>query len=406
MGWPAELSPRPLVHFAGSCRKKQCPPSFVGIASWRKVTIVFCYTGVLEPLYDETIFGDIDFMKRKRMVARCLEKAGIPQLFGWYKKRSAKSELLTLLAYHRVCDFDPTGYLFDEGISSASPEEFDRQMRFVKQNFDVMSFKDLKECLGQGSLPRRPLIVTFDDGYRDNYQYAYPVLRRHNLSATICLTTGYIGLSEPFWWEKVAYWIKTCSGKQLSLGTQSMRTFPLNTDRRKVIRVVQRMLKSADEIGHQQLMAQLLEQAGSLVDGSQPVAVLSWNEVREMLAGGIEFGSHSVSHLNLAAVTPTRLREEIFASKACLEKELNTPVLSIAYPIGDRATYNAAVQDMARQAGYGFGISYVQGVNALASFDRYEIKRVHVDRDTDMSLFRTMLTFPGIFARDYRRSEF
>src|SRR3990170_4366644 len=85
-------------------------------------------------------------------VLRLVEATGVP------------GRRLLVLAYHRVLDIDPEKYPFDEEVVSASCDAFDQQMAFVKKSFDVITFADLKKCLEGGiSVPKRPLIITFDD---------------------------------------------------------------------------------------------------------------------------------------------------------------------------------------------------------------------------------------------------
>src|SRR5260370_40059269 len=95
-------------------------------------------------------------------------------------RRSAEgSGSLRILAYHRVLDADPLDFAYDEGVISASTEAFYHQMDFVRRNFDVLTFEDLYKIEAEGrSWPCRALIITFDDGYRDNYTQAFPVLKQ------------------------------------------------------------------------------------------------------------------------------------------------------------------------------------------------------------------------------------
>src|SRR5215471_15904890 len=115
-------------------------------------------------------------------------------------RRSADgSGSLRILAYHRVLDADPSDFAYDEGVISATTEAFYHQMDFVRRNFDVLTFRELHAIEMEGKdRPRRALIITFDDGYRDNYTQAFPVLRHMGLPATIFLATGHIGRSRLF----------------------------------------------------------------------------------------------------------------------------------------------------------------------------------------------------------------
>src|SRR5262245_16325624 len=143
-------------------------------------------------------------MRKKEMAAAILGRR-TASLFR------LKSSTLTLpiLAYHRVLDDDPAAFPFDEQLISAGQPAFREQMQFVRDNFEAMSFEDLHRHEFEGRpWPRRALIITFDDGYADNYANAFPILKELGLKATIFLTTGHIGENRMFWWDRIAYLIK------------------------------------------------------------------------------------------------------------------------------------------------------------------------------------------------------
>ncbi len=336
-------------------------------------------------------------MDKKHLLSICLEKTGAVELASRYRKSFSRSGIINILAYHRVLDIVSNEYPFDENIISASVGQFDRQMAYVKANFDVLTFSELYHALQVSSLPKRPLIITFDDGYRDNYLYAYPIIKRHGLPATFFLTTGYIGHKETFWFEKVAYWIKNTRKKSFRLKADHEHEYYICDNRKEVVRSVQTLLKNVNETIHEDLIEQLENQLETSIMDSMPVRTLSWEEVREMSKCGIEFGSHSVSHLNLAAISKPRLMEEIYGSKATIEKEVGVPVITIAYPFGGTHTYNPEVQEVTQNAGYIFGVTNVEGIGLVSALDRFALRRIAIERDVHMSLFRALLELPNVF---------
>src|SRR5262249_55983601 len=140
------------------------------------------------------------------------------------------SRSVRILAYHRVLDANPEEFDFDEGVISASTEGFYRLMYFVRRIFDVLSFRALYKIeLAGRSFPRRALIITFDDGYRDNYPQAFPVLKQLGLPATIFLASGHIGRSRLFWWDAIAYCVKHAKRKEAAPKSVSAVPFNLST---------------------------------------------------------------------------------------------------------------------------------------------------------------------------------
>ncbi len=112
---------------------------------------------------------------------------------------------LTVLAYHRIADVSDPG--FDTYVSnvSASPRAFRAQLDHVRRHFDVIDLERLLAWLeGSADLPRRSLLVTFDDGYRDNFEHAYPALRERGLPAVLFVTTGFVDSGRALYWDRLA----------------------------------------------------------------------------------------------------------------------------------------------------------------------------------------------------------
>jgi peptidoglycan/xylan/chitin deacetylase (PgdA/CDA1 family) len=308
---------------------------------------------------------------------------------------------LRILAYHRVLDWDRDSFPFDEGVISATTEGFRQQMKFVRANFDVISFADLREFELRGSRwPRRPIIITFDDGYRDNYTNAFPVLKEFGLRATIFLTSGHIGSPKLFWWDQIAYCIKHSERAELSLPAFSREPVRISNlpERIALIERVLAWVKSVPEEIKERFLEELAREA-RVAPPSVPGMHMSWDEVREMAASGIEFGSHTVTHPILSNVSRERLREEILHSKRTIEREIGSQIIVFAYPSGARSRFNREAKQMAASCGFLYAVSYEEGVIPRGHFDRYEMPRIHVEAYQSIKLFRANLAFPYLMLR-------
>ncbi len=338
-------------------------------------------------------------MRKKEIAASLLGRLDarkLPFLAG------QKSGALRILAYHRVLDEDLNAFDFDEALVSATSENFARQMKWARNHFNVVSFRDLDECERAGRpWPARALIVTFDDGYRDNYTHAFPILRDLGLPATIFLATGHIGRAQLFWWDLIAWCVK--KSPRAAVTFPEIRAAPLLLDtpahQREAIQICLRWIKSVPEAEKNQFLAEL--------DGKMDVVLppdvaaqmhLSWEEVGEMADGGIEFGSHTVIHPILANVSQTQLEQEICGSKAALEGHLKRPALVLSYPVGGAAQINEDVQKMVERCGFRYAATYMEDV-ATAASNRFALPRIHVDYDQSFNLFRANLLFPGLMLR-------
>jgi peptidoglycan/xylan/chitin deacetylase (PgdA/CDA1 family) len=334
-------------------------------------------------------------MKKKRALlaalmgmARLLEEDG--------SERTRRRPTLTVLAYHRVCPYDPATYLLDDDLVSATPEAFDAQMRWVKAEYDVISFAELAAAWPDRPLPARPLILTFDDGYRDNHDVALPILAHHGLPATVFVSTAYIGRRDLFWFDKLAYWLKRTRQRRLILRGAIGREFPIGEHRHPLIRTIQDLLKAADEQTHEDVMQQVERQLDVPLEGVDQGRPLTWDEARRMVSRNIELGSHTVRHLNLARLSPDRLEAELCRSKTAIEAEARCAVVAVAYPFGTPDAYSDTVRQAAAGAGYRFAVAYGGTVNDIRSMDPFAIQRVAVERDMSLDLFRAQLRYPRL----------
>jgi len=334
---------------------------------------------------------------KKDWVARMMQASGILNLAGVFKKNQYT---LPILAYHRVLEI-AGDYPFDEGVISASTEVFDKQIGFIKKNFNALTFFDLKDALdGTISIPNRPLIITFDDGYADNVSNAFPILKRHGLSATFFITTDYIGTGHPFWWEKVAYWLKQ---RQFLKNVPEWLAPPFNE--KDNLRRMPRWLNGLSDPVRLQFLA-LWEAEYPIARGEiDAIRPLTWDEVRSMSQAGMEIGSHTVTHPNLAQLEKRSLFEELIHSKQKIEKEIGKEVISIAYPTGKEANHNRLVYQATEEAGYLFGLTYEDGINSLRHLPKYQLKRIDVERMNSFALFQANLLFPRLFSYSWKKER-
>lgn len=333
-------------------------------------------------------------MSKRELAARALGRPLLGQV-------RTQSGALRILAYHRIVAGPWEAFPFDEDLISATPQAFEQQMRWAKQNFDVLSFRDLESANREGrSWPKRALIVTFDDGYRDNYLSAFPILRELGVPGTIFLATGYIGQSRLFWWDTIAYCFKHAPQTVVTLPQISGEPLPLETpgQRRDLIQGVLSWVKQVPEAARTEFVDSLPDLLGVKIPADAANGMhLTWDEVQTMSRNGIEFGSHTVTHPILRQVDAEQLRFEVAESKAEIERQLGQSVHAFAYPAGTRSRRDEAAREMVKSCGYSFAVAYDQAVEADP--DPYTLPRIHVDRDQSLDLFRANLRFPGVMLR-------
>lgn len=311
----------------------------------------------------------------------------------------AQPGALRVLNYHRI-NYSPPDFLLDPDVISATPELFARQISFCRRHFDVMSFADLSGIVrGLVRMPPRPLIITFDDGYEDNYRLAFPILRQHGLPATFFLAADYIGTDRLFWWDAVAFALQVLDGDRLEVraagGFHVFDTGSSGARRRSTKRLL-RLLKTVTD-GERR---RIVEEVGDRVSGREhclPRQIMKWAEARQMVEKGMEIGSHTNSHPVLSQVTEDAVLEhEIAGSKRRIEDRIGAPVSVLSYPVGGPTAFDGRVKAAAQRAGYEFAVTYVNGFNRMKpQTDHYALHRLHLDGLTEAE-FRMRLVAPRL----------
>jgi len=320
--------------------------------------------------------------------------------------RSSLVKDLRVLAYHRVLpELDEAAFEFDIELVSARQAEFEWQMAYIARRFQPVSCQQVADAFNTGTpLPKRAVMVTFDDGFRDNFEVAFPVLRHHAVPAVFFLSTGYINSSDVFWFDWLVHVLTRSSKPHVrleSLGLTIKLGSSLSSRRDEATKLLS-VLKRTPEANRLQVLQELNSAAGEIPrsgDHAQS-ALMTWDHVREMSRAGMEFGSHTVSHPILSTITdPSLLRWELEESKATIERETGRPVVALAYPVGGRDAANDAVLAATARAGYQFAFTYQPGVNRIGSSDRFRLKRLAVERYTTRGMFSAALELPEIFGK-------
>lgn len=339
-------------------------------------------------------------MRKKQILARTMYGLGISRLALYLRsKRTPRVRQLPILVYHRILDVSH-GYPFDVGLVDASIENFRWQMRYLDKHFDPVTFSQLKDYLsGNSDLPPRPVIVSFDDGFDDNYYHAFPILKETGVPATLFLTTGHIGTETTFWYDWLAYLILNSTSNQFSIEALQFDC-RLNTDpdsRRKILHTCAERLKRVPNMQRLAILEDLECRYGrEYTDASERIKRMSqpltWEHCREMKKAGIEFGSHSVSHPILTSLTPDELYFELFESKRVIEENLNQTVIALAFPNGQSRDFNQNVIDLALKLGYDFCASYKGSINNLSSLNRGLLDRFTPNPCNDHYVFSMTLS--------------
>jgi len=326
-------------------------------------------------------------------VASVLRKTGILSTLEQMRRRPG----LLVLNYHRVGE--AAGNPFDDGIFSATAETFRAQVAYIKRWFAMPSPHEILESLGRRSFNDPTALVTFDDGYRDNREVAFPVLRDLGAPACFFVVTRLLDSPRLTWWDRVAYSVKSMTANTLTLGYPERLEFDLHAaSRANITRRILRACKDARPFDESHFFDELAARTGVDVDGERlgRTLFMSWDAAREMAQAGMTIGSHTATHAVLAALSEAGQRRELQESRDRIASAIGSPPDMLAYPVGGANAFTDVTKRLAREAGYRAAFRYWGGINRSSSLDPFGIARVAVEHADTWAQFRLRLTLASL----------
>jgi peptidoglycan/xylan/chitin deacetylase (PgdA/CDA1 family) len=337
----------------------------------------------------------------RNAIAAALDRLGVPQ--AAMTLRRAAAPWITVLTYHRVASPSDAAAL-EEGVVDVTPSQLERQLVFVKRWFRPVGIKDILVHVREGKpLPPNPLLVTFDDGYRDNHDVALPILVRHGIRATFFISTDFVDRRRPFWWDCVAYILKRSPRERIVLEYPERVELSLRDahDRDRAIQRALRIIKDVRLLDLERFLGEL-QRAADLALGADEqrqlaeATVMTWNEVAALRRAGMDVQSHTRTHRVLQTLDAATLADELRGSRRTLEDVLGEPIRAISYPVGQPLGAAPAVREAVRTAGYEVGFSNGTGVSAASGVDPLDVKRISLDVGLSDPFFRAMLALPWL----------
>jgi len=313
-------------------------------------------------------------MEIKGLAAAIANDLGFLDTYAFIRRKLTKSQV-AILMYHRISPHKDSW-----SLEPLSPQEFEKQIAYFYRNYEIVPLERLASCIRQGNtLPDRAVIITLDDGYKDNYLYAYPVLKKYHVPATIFLTTGHIGTGELFWWDKVGYIVNNSIVTQLDLDELGSFSFSSTTDKHQTGLEIIEKLKNLPDESKNVLIEKLVSICGvEIPPDLGRDFILSWKEVKEMSSSGISFGAHTVNHPILTNLPLEQAKWEITQSKRDIEERLGKEVTTFSYPNGN---FNAGVVELVQEAGFSCAVSVLPGRLISLKDNPYCLSRIGAIED-------------------------
>ena len=298
-----------------------------------------------------------------------LVKKGLATSLGWRLTAPLRRSGVIVLMYHRI----NAGTEHFPGMPIA---QFREQMQWIKKNCSPIWPEEIADACQLASRIRPPVVITFDDGYRDYYDSAYPILRELKIPAAMFLTTDYIDRGGLIWTEAL-YWATMSSKKtNVTLPWQPDRLIALNNkeQRLKFVFECKAFLKRSMDIDRRRWLAKLL----ASLDVSEPECeigrqMLSWDEVRACLEG-TRFGGHSHTHPIMSQLQPHEVELEVQICRNRIREETGRSPECFAYPNGRANDFNENTKEILQRSGFKMAFSTMEGINGVNA-DSFALRR-------------------------------
>jgi peptidoglycan/xylan/chitin deacetylase (PgdA/CDA1 family) len=313
--------------------------------------------------------------------------AGVKEFLrdAWGRSAQAVEKMLprhlTVLCYHRIDEtVYPELYGYWPNVS-ASPVTFQSQMAYLQRHYNFVHLDDVQRYLrGDRDLPKRPVLVTFDDGYRDNLTTAAPILAAFGISAVFFIATDYIGGALSFPPDYASNAVLT-SQKQGKVTLPLVGEVDLAGDRRLIIRPLVQKLKrltTAETVAVFQDLAAAL--AVPTWGRAPPGVQMNADDLRALQSKGHVIAAHTESHCNIGAVSLEQARVEFQGSRRILAEILGQPVTSFAFPYGGARDYTRQAEAELRDQGFSSGFAANGGFAFLRELRRrpHAIRRIMI----------------------------
>ena len=294
----------------------------------------------------------------KQALASLVFYSGFLNLYLHLRRKLSPRPDFTILMYHQVLDAEHSGEDHLPSGMATLENTFDKQMAYLRHHCNVISLDELAGCLrDHKSLPARSVVITFDDGWRDNYIFAFPILKKHDLPATIFLSSDYIGTSKMFWFHLVNF-IRRAGALTSQKMAEILNGFEQISPEEK--RAIVESLTCADAFIEElkrikphireRIIVEMIKESDSQIGQlGKRRWILDWDEVGEMRESRISFGSHARSHRILTHLDLDDIKNELTESKKAIEEKTKKPASHFTYPNGD---YNSPIKELVRETGY------------------------------------------------------
>ena len=339
------------------------------------------------------------------------------RLAGWFHRTGALRAVmqlrrytplpnLSIVTYHHVADQDPS-YPYDPDVADATPAQFRRQMETLAKYCTPIGIDELIRAVDGEPLPKNPVMVTFDDGYRSCHDTTLPILRAVGVRAVFFVSTSFITERRLYWWERISLALTHSKVERATI------TYPqalvLERADPKLRSKLTNLIKNTPGLDVERFLDELclalrVEWNADIEKEYANALIMTWDQVRALTRAGMDVESHGRHHRVLKTLDDDRLHDELAGSRRDLEEALGRPVRAVAYPVGRRIANEPRIREAIAAAGYRIGLTNASGVNrvwplamrGVMPLDPFDVRRLSTDREMSDAMFLTQVALPRL----------
>lgn len=305
----------------------------------------------------------------KEVIRRSLSRVATKSGLTWTRRRLFPKLGALILYCHRV-RADDDGFL-----EAVRPDWFADQLAYLGRHYEIIALEDLLSLFeARQEIPRNAAVITMDDGFRDNFEFAFPLLKRACIPATVFLTTGAVSTGLLPWSQRLGVLFQTTPLEEVPAEVPEAKGLWLDSPeaRRAAYSLVKPCFRSLGRIEREERLATL--EVTLRVEAPRD-RMLTWDQVREMKANGVSFGAHTYSHPLLALISRQEAVWEMERSREDLREQLGLRNPPFAFPGG---SYNVELLSEVQRLGFrsAFTVERRDRVNRLSNADPYSLRRV------------------------------
>ena len=297
------------------------------------------------------------------------------------KLRIDISSKFAILCYHRIGT---------EGVpyfSRLEPSVFEAQMQYLRKHYRIVSLSELYAELQEGRKVEPTIAITFDDGYKDLYAHAFPVLKKYQIPSTIYLIGQGMETGEAPWYDRIFAALKFASVPVLEIELNELRSFLLSSQelRNAAAWEIVCYLRSIQN-SQRRTWCTEFERRYPIPPNEITSRILNWNQVQEMSCHGVDFGAHTMTHPSVSHLEGDEFTEELVNSRKLLESRLNKEIPDFAYPFGKDTDRSEISEQALRTAGYRSAVTTIDGYNSHGA-NPFQLRRFQIGNNSSMSSF-------------------